>query len=111
MRHAVVAAVIVAMSGAAEARPMRYDEAAALPCFTVNQIYGTPRFTDVSDAIVDHVMHYRYAAAFGSACNITDYIAAICKSRKSFVIGQAVDYLFRLQGNGAPLPEIHQCGA
>jgi hypothetical protein len=85
-----------------------YVTVSALTCKDFLEAYGTERGMSLSEPIVDHI--YKTNGDFGSAANITDYVAIECRMHEQYKIGTAVEELFKKERQHS-LPQIPIGGA
>ena len=103
--------LIAVVPAAAQSLPMPWSQAAALPCKTFLSVRGTTLFTELQGALVEHFSEVDKSGAFGSDCNIGDYVTKACRAHSASKVGQAVAGLLAAQRAGRPLPHIPMCGA
>ena len=111
MRPIALAAVLCLAASTAFAEGPTYDDVKVLPCKSYLPLVGTQVLLSVVEPIVDHMQSLgRIGERFGSTCNITDYVTAVCKERPAGTVGEAVNDLI-LRARAGSLPRIPRCGA
>lgn len=89
---AVAAMLAASAAGAIGSTELDYATVSALPCKDFLEAYGTKRFSSLSNPIV--IYFDEKDSGFGSAANISDYVATECRLHEKYKIRQAVDDLF-----------------
>jgi hypothetical protein len=89
-----------------------YTTAGAFRCSDLTGAGSQEIGSIVFDPIVEYVTKRGgFKDGYGSACNIYDFVLAVCRVYPSARVSQAVNELFSRKTRGLEMPTIPQCGA
>ncbi|MBV8851132.1 MAG: hypothetical protein JOZ16_16280 [Methylobacteriaceae bacterium] len=81
-----------------------------LPCKTYLATYGQAVYPYLTGPIIEYFDAIgNLPAAFGSACNLPNYVRSECLLHPEFRIGEAMYALALSARSKRPLPQIPQC--